>query len=238
MTKQARLALASALVLAIALPAAAADSLKTVEQKIIKAWQQHKSMTATLKMVTRMKQGDKMVNGSGKGTYEFVRKGKQVPYRMEMKGRSVTKGDGEEMTQDYQNISVSDGEFTYALMHVNGKPFATKMKVVPGNSPDPKGGFQMLRKTSRLKLLPTEKIDGKEVYVIEAQPKQKRGPKMRLYYRYDGVLVKHVASDPAGKSTMTMTYTDIKLDVKIDPERFVFKPPPGVTVQEAPPMQP
>ncbi len=240
MTRQPRLALASALVLGVALPAAAADSLKTVEQKIIKAWQQHKSMTAKLKIATQMKQGDKTVNGGGEGTYEFVRKGKLTPYRMEVKGQSVIKSDGEETAQDYHNTAISDGKFIHSLMDVGGKPFATKMKVVPGNSPDPKGMFQMLRKVYQLKLLPPGKIDGKEVYVIEASPRRKRGPivmRMRLCYSHDGVLVRQVVSDSAGKSKMTSTYTDIKFDVKIDPERFVFKPPPGVTVREVTPPQ-
>jgi outer membrane lipoprotein-sorting protein len=41
-----------------------------------------------------------------------------------------------------------------------------------------------------------------------------------------------VTYTPDGKPMNTMTYSDIKINDKISPDRFVFKAPPGVEVQD------
>ena len=55
--------------------------------------------------------------------------------------------------------------------------------------------------------------------------------KMVFFFRQDiGLMVRMVSHNEAGKPVTTMTYGDIKLDVDIEPGRFVFKAPEGVEV--------
>ena len=44
--------------------------------------------------------------------------------------------------------------------------------------------------------------------------------------------VKNVSYNGDGKVTSTTITTEVKIDEKVDPSQFVFKAPPGVTVQD------
>jgi outer membrane lipoprotein-sorting protein len=60
-----------------------------------------------------------------------------------------------------------------------------------------------------------------------------------MYYSQEhGVPVKSVMYGPDGKPITTMTFSDYKFDVKIDPQRFVFKAPEGVQVIDQTAQQP
>jgi hypothetical protein len=113
-----------------------------------------------------------------------------------------------------------------------------KMKLPEKVNTPVKDMFTELRKDNELKLLPDEKVDGKAAYVIEATPKRPvpdTTTAIKLYYRRDdGVMVKTMTSmkSPQMKMTSTAEMTDIKLNPDVKPERFVFKAPDGVEVQD------
>lgn len=218
-----------------------ADDLETIEKKITQAWQKHKSMTAKMKMVSRMAMGEMVTESEAEGTYELVREGKQVLFRMDLESKSVTKTGDQEIKSAQQVTTICDGEYVYSLGDTMGQKMATKMKPDPKGSNDPGEILKMLRKDHELKLLPAETIDGQKVHVIEAIPKKKdkqQYSKMLYYLREDGIPAKQVTYDTAGKPMTTFTYTDIKVDVKIDPRRFVFKAPEGVEVMDMTSQQP
>ena len=52
------------------------------------------------------------------------------------------------------------------------------------------------------------------------------------FHKESGQMIKMIAYSPDGKPMATTTFSDIKINPKISPDRFVFKAPPGVTVQD------
>jgi len=240
--KRMRLVLMAGLVLGLVLPAAVADELATVEKKLTAAWKKHKSMTAEFTMVTKMEQPGFVMESKTEGTQEVMKKGDQLLFRLELATSTVQKVGDQETKSEQKVTMVSDGTYAYTLSEMMGQKTVVKTKVDPQSVGDPQAMFKFLRKDHTLKLLPEETIDGKKVFVIEATPKQAQpmAPSKSVYYflQDDGALVKLVASDQAGKPMTTMTYTDVKSDVKIDPQRFVFKAPEGVQVIDQTGAQP
>ena len=95
--------------------------------------------------------------------------------------------------------------------------------------------FKIWRTTSDLKVLPDSSSDGRAAWVIEATPKPDQAGQGKTVIHYDkesGQMIKMITYTPDGKPMATMTYTDIKVNDKISPDRFVFKAPPGVEVQD------
>jgi len=234
MTKRVGLVLMTGMVFGFCSLAAAGDDLKTVEKKIIGQWEKHKSMTAKFTMVSHMEMSGMVMDSKAEGPFEVMKKGGQCLARQEMKIITTQKFGDQESKTEQEVLLVVDGEFAYTLTDMAGQKMATKAKIDPQMTGDPKATFEWLRKDHELKLLPEETIDGNKVYVIEAKPKEKPsagyGKSVYYYQQENGVLVKMVGHGVDGKPQMTMTFTDIKLDVDIKPERFVFKAPPGVQV--------
>jgi outer membrane lipoprotein-sorting protein len=222
--------------------AVAQDDLKAVEKKIIAGWEKHKSTTAKFTSVTHIEMGEVVSDSKSHGTLELMRKGDKWLLRQEMKTVTTQKFGEQENKMEQEVLSIMDGEYAYTLTDMAGQKMAFKTKIDPKTTGDPTSTFETLRKDHELKLLPEETIDGSKVYVIEATPKEKAtagyGKTVYYYQQESGVLVKMVAYGEDGKPQMTMTYTDIKLDVDIKPERFVFKAPPGVEVIDQTSVQP
>ncbi len=242
MRKRVRVVLMAGLVLGLVVPTVVADELATVEKKLTAAWKQHKSVTVKLTMVTKMEQPGFAMDSKAEGTQEVLKKGDKILYRMDMATSAVQKVGDQEMKSQSKTTAISDGAFLYMLTETDGQKMAFKSKADPQQAGDPTGTFKLLREHNQLKLLPEEETDGQKAYVIEAIPKEAAGPQATrtvIYYSQEhGVLLKSVTYDASGKPMSTMTCTDYKFDVKIDPQRFVFKAPEGVQVIDQTAAQP
>jgi outer membrane lipoprotein-sorting protein len=210
---------------------ASAETIDEVGKKIAAASGKLNSFSAKMKMVTEMKQeGFSMVTTS-EGTTEMLRKGDLFLTRSENKGVVETNMGGNVSKQESSTLSIVDGSFSYAVSEMAGMKSAQKMKMQkPGDDP-----LSIWRQNADLKLLPDASVDGHAVWAIEATPKndQMGQGKSLLYFQKDsGQMIKMVVHTPDGKPMTTMTFTDIKLNEKISPDRFVFTPPPGVEVQD------
>ncbi|MCH7995546.1 MAG: outer membrane lipoprotein carrier protein LolA [Planctomycetes bacterium] len=205
------------------------EELAAVEKALSKAWGNLKSMTADMEMnVVKAGTSTKM-----KGTVEFVNKPDKELFRMEMTMETDFGGQKMEGT----STTVYDGEFVYMVNEMFGQKTAIKQK--PGamaQSPAGKHMFESLMENNELKVLPSEKVDGKDAFVIEAVPKG-TGPqpvaRMKLFLmKENGIMVKMLGYDSAGSEFMTTVYSNIKINPKIDESRFVFKAPDGVQVMD------
>ena len=129
---------------------------------------------------------------------------------------------------------MSDGKFSYSLVEHAGQKVATKSKAGPTERGEIKYIFEAMRSGSTLKVLPDEKSAGYDCYVIECTAKGPEAAAMVRqvhYFAKDlGLDIKTIGYDPAGKVIFTTETFDIKKNAKIDPDRFVFKAPPGVQV--------
>lgn len=245
-----QVAMAAVLVWMPSAMGAEADKLAELEKKIAAGWAKHTSMTAKIKTVAKMTMPTgHTTETTSEGTYEAAKKtGKDkgkpiILFRMDVKNRSVMTMGGQKTVTNQTMTTIMDGTHTYMLMDNMGQKTVMKQKQTKKDSNDPTAMLKTLRRTHEVRVRPDEKLAGTRVYVVQATPKKKTATaptmmqpsKMVFYHRHnDGTLLKNVVCGPDGKPISTTTFTDIKYDLKIDPKRFVFKAPPGVTVMEMP----
>jgi outer membrane lipoprotein-sorting protein len=223
--------------LALALPAWAEENLEGVEQKLAAASDQIKSVSFKLTTTADMK----FEGGSSKResvtTYDYLRTGANVKFRAETKDSSVTQLGDREMKQEATILAICDGEFVYSMTDRMGQKQAAKTNPDPSQSiVDFKSGITALRKSYDLKLMPDEKLDGKDTYVIEATPKTADDSplsKLVLCFAKDlGLALKTTAYGKEGQLIATSLLIDVKLSPDFPADRFVFKAPEGVTVKD------
>jgi len=217
--------------------AAFGDDLDSAEKKIVAAWKKHKTMTAKITMVSHMEMGEMTMDGSGSGTGEDMRQGDKLLARLELNNVMTRKMGEQETKMEQPMTTVIDGEAAYTLTEMMGQKMAIKSDIDPQMSGDPEALFRNLHKDHDLKLMPEQTVNDAKVFVIEVNPKEgSSGQSFRQVYSFDqksGCMVKMEAYSGAGeKPAMTMTYSDIKLDVQIDPKRFKFELPEGVTLMD------
>ena len=231
--------LIAAVVVIVAGPVLAGETLESVEKKIVEQWENHRSVSAEFTLTQEMEMGGAKIGSTTKGTYEHLKDGDRQLYRMDMTTNNVQDSGGQTMKSSSKAMVIDDGEFQYVLTEVQQMP--EPMAVKAKSDPTKVGGsgkamFDSLRKEYDLKLMPDKTVDGESVYVIQGTPKA-TGPEgwaeCLYHFRKDvGMPVKMVYLDKDGKVVQTLTYTNIKLNPKIDRDRFVFKAPEGVQVMD------
>lgn len=213
---------------------ASAETIESVEKAINENSKKIKSLTANTRTVAEMESAGYKSKTVSEGRFEMLRQGDKVLTRIESKDSSTVDMNGKVEKTDSKTLVITDGEFGYSCIETGGQKTAYKMKCPQNWEVNP---FEVLRKTNDLELLPEEKIDGVEVYVVKATPKKTSSEtvsgKMVQYYRKDnGFPMKIVTFTPTGKPMSTMTYSDLKTDVSVSRDRFVFKAPEGVQVMD------
>ena len=210
---------------------ASAETIEEVSKKIAAATEKLNSYSAKTKTVTEMKQeGFSMVSTAETAT-EMLRKGADFLVRSETKSVSETTVGGNASKQETSMLMVNDGAFMYTVSDMAGTKMAQKHKI---EKPDP-DPMKIWKGMGDLKVLPDATVDGRAAWVIELTPKAGQGGAGKSVMHFDketGQLIKMVAHSPDGKPMTTMTCSDIKVNPKLEPDRFVFKAPPGVEVQD------
>jgi outer membrane lipoprotein-sorting protein len=205
--------------------------LDSIEKELLAVVPRFKSVTATLTLKVDFSGKLSWDRTDGKGTVEYLIQGDKILSRVDVTTDSIsTIGSNETKTRDVHTL-YGDGQFVFDVGETNGQKLAFKMKSDPMQVAVPsKAFFDVLRKDYEIKVLPDEKIDGKAVWVIEARPRDtEKTPAARMvsYIRKDIPLtIKTVSYSKFDKIFQTTTLTDIKVNPKIDPERFVFKHAP------------
>ncbi|MCE5249027.1 outer membrane lipoprotein carrier protein LolA [bacterium] len=85
-----------------------------------------------------------------------------------------------------------------------------------------------------------DKVGGKDVYVFRGNPQMKNMEKMPVKISKieswvgveDGLVRKMVMIGEDDKEMMSQTYTNVKINVAIDPAIFVFTPPEGAQIMD------
>lgn len=214
---------------------ASAETAEDVMQKITDLNKKIKSMTADVKTVTKMENEMMKQNSVSDGHYEYVLEDGKPLVRME----STTTGSMEMMGNKQETkgsmLSIMDGEYTWVLNDQDGQKTAMKSKIQ--EAMDPADPFGPMKENFNVKLLPDETVDGESCYVLEFTPKKDQGgmagTRTIQYFRKDnGTFAKIVSFDTENKPVMTITYSNVKLNPKISPDRFKFTPPPGVEIMD------
>lgn len=218
------------LLAALAAPAMADEKVDTIEKALIECYGKVKSYTASMKVEAEM-MGMKMTQD---GKIEGMREGEKSKSRVEMKGAVDMGGQKMEMN----STAINDGDAMYIVSEQMGQKQAMKTKVDGKQSQDPKAVLAELKKQYDLKAGDDQKVGDVDCYTIECTLKgtdsNPNTPAKQVlnFCKKSGMMVRMVGSDKDGKPMMTVTVSDVKLDAKVDPERFVFKAPEGVQVMD------
>jgi outer membrane lipoprotein-sorting protein len=207
---------------------ALAETVDDVIKKLEDSFAKVKSFSMKMKMEQKS-EGNSM---DGKGALEFMRKDGKELSRTDMDMTSEMKSGDFEMKMVMKSQQISDGQFSYSLIeYLDGPQKGTKQAFKNVYQPQ-NTSPRYLKEMGDLKLLPDEKVDGAECYVIEVTLKQQPTTKNINYFRKaDGIVAKAVTTDN-GKQIGSMHMTDIKLNPDLAADRFVFKAPEGVQVQD------
>jgi outer membrane lipoprotein-sorting protein len=220
----------------VGLAGQAAD-VEAVQKSIQEAWSRHKSMTAHLQMVSHRIQGDAALDGKGEGQVEVLRKGEQYVQRKQAQTEMRrTAPAAEDSTVIPVNMTIIlDGQNEYLIREGGGQKFYIKMTTKLASSVVPQDVIALLAQLAELKTLPEQTIDGQKVWVIDGmrhEPDKYTGTaRTVLYFLQDsGALRRQEHYDAANVKCETYDYTDFQFDLDLDPQRFVFDPPPGANV--------
>ena len=218
---------------------AVADELADIEKKLQESFAKVKSYTAKTKSMMDLTYGPNHTEKSeDKGTYEWIRRDGRVQFRFEFVSDRVATEDGKQTKSKTKTLGVCDGEHMYMLSEDAGKKTVIKSKAMDPSDYETKTLLAQLRESHTIKVLPEEKVDGADCFVLELKQKPEEGTppggRSLMYFRKDlGMSVKGVAYDADGKIIHSNVSTDIKLNPDISADRFEFKVPPDAEFIDA-----
>lgn len=213
---------------------ALADTIDEIEKKLLDLSKKVNAASYKMKMTSNTEMSGTSSKMEMTGVVEYQRKDGKFYLASDSNMNSETKYSGGEMKMKMHTISVQDGEFMWSLTEyldgqMKGQKMATKMKAQPDQT-----AIVFSKEMFDYKVLPDEKLDGQECWVIEMTPKTQTPGVSRsvAHLRKDcGIGIKTV-SYMDGKETGVTTITDIKLDPSFPADHFKFKVPDGVQVQD------
>ncbi len=215
---------------------AAADTLESVEKSITDKVGKLNSYSMKNTFKQDMETADYSNKAEGNSTLEAQKSGETWLFRMEGTQKMTMKMGGQETKNDGTSLMVCDGKFNWFLTENNGQKMCMKSKAEKMSNIITKEYFDEMRKTHNLKLLADESVDGKSCWSIEFSAKEPTpgGPNTMImnFDKDTGLNLKMVGKDDKGKVIMTSTTTDVKINASIPADRFAFKVPDGVQVQD------
>ncbi|MBI1826948.1 MAG: outer membrane lipoprotein carrier protein LolA [Planctomycetes bacterium] len=215
-----------------------AADLEAAEKAIIDLTAQTKSLEVHSKTTQSFSQQGHDLDTLMDGMYAFLRKGDRLLYRSDVKNRNVLKKpDGTSAQTETRSLIINDGEFVYALNEgPDGKSAMKNMANANISYVVDRVYFDRLAKQYSVELASEETVNDKPHYVIECSARNTPPggvAKMRLYFdKKTGVNTKTVGIDSDGKTIMTTTATEIKVNPSLPDDYFIFKAPEGVEVKD------
>ncbi len=218
-------------VMCVAAPSLGA-TIEEIEKELVAAIRKTKSFKANMKTNVDLAMQGVEIKSVSEQSLETLRDGEKFKMRSEGTSKSSQKMGGMEQNREQKMLTVCDGEFTFTEVETEGVKDVSKTDPVTGEELP----WQHYGKDVKINVLPDEKIDGADCYVVEVKMAgQSPGMgKMVFYCRKDcGIQAKTVGYTPDDKVMMTTIISDIELNKGVSAERFVYKAPDGVTVRDA-----
>lgn len=166
------------------------------------------------------------------GSMKIERRGDSYLFRLETTWKS-----GDMPDSEFKSLGVSDGKVAWKVEKLPNRPPIYFKNASHGthNILDLKG--RRSRKRFEQELLADEEIDGKKAWRIGFRPidpqERKMMPRFVVWFdQSTGLEIKKTEYDEEGEVTDTTTYSDFKLNEKIDPKEFEFTPPPDADVND------
>lgn len=242
----------TAFALAFATVVQAEQTVASVEADVEAKWAQINGFTAKTTTDAAVPAGPMTMKSRATGNLECLKQGEKTLFRLDMVNKidmGIPLPGALAGAAEQKVLSVFDGENLYNEMEALGQRHVFKMTGDSAQKDSPAAGksmFESFRDKGELKLLPDATVDGAPVYVIEILPNdelKQNAPtpvgSLKVYISKElGLQVKMEVFDEKGAATSTTVYSDINTKADLKPERFVYKVPEGVTVQEMDPSNP
>lgn len=213
------------------------ETVESVQEKILALRGAIKSFTATIDVKFDSSQNDAWVKCHTYGPMAYQFDGDKVLYRIDMTVDTKRIGGGaDEETTETQTL-MSDGEYMYQFGTQDGKKKGYKARIdkLQSSIPSPEFFF-FLHRDYDLSLLPDEKVDGKDCWVIRAakiSEEEVLQLKTLTFFRKDiPLMVKTVNLDRFDNVMQVTKISDIQIDVPVDPGQFEFRPDPDCEVMD------
>lgn len=222
--------------------AVAEQTLESVESEVEALWAKINAFSAKLTSDTSVSLGPMTMKSHATGTLECLKQGDISLFRLDMVNMMDT-GVPLLGAIEQKALSVFDGKDVYNQVEMKGVCKAYKMPPGSARKNGPATGksmFASFREQGELKLLPDATVDGKPVYVVELTPNERTKSasptpvsKIKAYISKEyGLQIKMEVFDDKGQPTSTTVYSDINTNVKLTPDRFVYKAPEGVAIED------
>jgi len=172
----------------------------------------------------------------GKGVLELLRKDGKTLFRFQVAIEGVHKGKEKETPLKQTLLMVADGENVSQLAESGENRGGRKSRIQPVQLAQMGGVsgkelFDALHASDlQLKLLPEEKVGDTDCFVLEAVTKN--GALTRLFYfsKELGCVIQFVERAERESRWASYTLSDVKPNVEVPEDRFVFTFPEGVEV--------
>ncbi len=213
-----------------------ADTVEDVQKKLNDAHGKVKSYAAKTKMIQDMEMSGVSIKGENTGLILWAKKGDKVLSRIEQKGSMTQNMAGQENKVDMSSLTISDGDFYYTLAEHSGQKMATKQNIDPKATMDVQSIIDDQKEQFTMKVMPDDKVDGADCYVLEGTPKETEGSPYATttmwFRKADAIPAKMVGKDKAGKEVYSYILSDIKVNEDIPADQFKFTAPEGVEVMD------
>ena len=214
-----------------------ADDYDTVKNQITAKWTALKSLRFDTHTVTDISMEGYKTHSEQHAKQEILRiDDKRFKMRMEGKGNDETDIGGQVTKTTTESLMVMDGTHVYNYTESNGEKNAMKMEIPEDQ--DMSNPLTAMEDDWKIEVLPDEKIDGADCWVLQLTPKQapsmpQEASKMIQHIRKDcGMAVKIVTYTADGKPMSTIAISKVELNPSLSEDRFVFNAPEGVEVMD------
>jgi len=213
-----------------------AGSLEEAENKIVERFAEIESLAATITNEESQKSEGKEISVRIVRQVEWMRKGAAFLYRAQSKATTTRKDGQSTTTREDSSTTVSDGVRVVRLGEEEGRMKATQRNADVTVTPDIKAMLDELRKDNTLKRFPDVKVGLDDCYAIQVLPKQREGSDLlqtMIFFRKDiGLDVRTVVYGKKNEIIFTSTTTNVKVNPKLPPDRFVLTIPDGVELMD------
>lgn len=211
--------------------------LESVQEKILALLGTIKSFRGTIDVHFSSTYLGDWVESHTTGTVEYEFQGDKVLYHFDLVTEKSRFTEGEEKRTVETQVLLCDGDNIYQIGEEDGQPVAIKANVDKLSTAVPSEEFFFhLHRFYDVTLMPDEKFDGHDVWVLRGAVKKEeddRRLKTDTYFRKDiPVMVKTVNYDRYDNVIQTTEIKNIEIDVKMDPQRFKFEPTPDMKIED------
>lgn len=223
-----------------------ADESEAVQKKILNEWRKAGAVTAKFKAIVEIAQPPANSTMNLEGTYEYLRKGDQKLFRLDAHEHTVTRMGGQEFPANQDVTIWWDNTFCHSFCRMKDSQAAFKMWGTGQDKHrmDVEDLFAIFSPDFTFSLLPEKtdvvkrtyaEIDGKKVWCVQALAKNPESPIVRglLHFSQEGgVPMRLEWFDKDNLPLQQFMASDVKINVDVDPKRFVVVIPPDVELRD------